>query len=353
MPPPTTGPCIKCYASGQKQEEGQLLDGKEHGKWQGWFENGALQFEKHFENGVPAGIWRFYYKTGKLHTEYGYEQGRQHGVFTAYLPNGRPYRVECHRNGLRHGWTRDWFVNGQLQSEIVYENGAEEGDQRHFFEHGQLQALWHWVHGKLHGPHFGYAGNGTLLEQGEMCDGEKQGRWLLDQDFEVYYNRGTLVPPPGQIFTPPPKAEQHYFHQYLPGMILPLHKPFDPCTTEDRTYFFSFGDNQISHLVMPDKRTRQRSLLGIGLLGWYRTTIRLYERLALASPHGKFVLLAESESSKPIVCLIETLFNSKGIKSACVPVTTGQDPRQLAAHLSRNHQSTVLVVQEIDDECFD
>ena len=52
MTKPFTGNNLCEYSNGQVKSKGETKDGKKHGKWTFWYDNGQILSEKHYKNGV-------------------------------------------------------------------------------------------------------------------------------------------------------------------------------------------------------------------------------------------------------------------------------------------------------------
>ena len=83
--------------------ENQRIDGKKHGLWRFWYENGQLKVESNYVDGKGEGFWRRLYKNGRERNEGFYVEGK------------------------RHGFWRFWYANGQLRCEGEYVNGEKVG----------------------------------------------------------------------------------------------------------------------------------------------------------------------------------------------------------------------------------
>jgi len=64
-----------CYENGQKRKEGEVRDGKPHGKWTYWYENGNKNQESEFRDGKPYGLSTRWNRCGKLLNERLFDNG--------------------------------------------------------------------------------------------------------------------------------------------------------------------------------------------------------------------------------------------------------------------------------------
>lgn len=100
--------------------KGELRNGRRHGKWTTYYENGTLSEEMNYANGVLAGPHNSFYDDGTKMYACTYVNGKIEG--------------QC-----------QWFhPNSQLSSEVTYKNGGKNGWQTFFAEDGQLVRKERW-----------------------------------------------------------------------------------------------------------------------------------------------------------------------------------------------------------------
>jgi len=68
--------------------ENQYLDGKKHGLWRDYFENGQVDCEGHFVEGEREGLWRNYFENGQVNYEINYVEGEKEGLWKVWLWEG-------------------------------------------------------------------------------------------------------------------------------------------------------------------------------------------------------------------------------------------------------------------------
>jgi len=78
-------------------ETNQTLNGKLHGKYREWYEDGNLYTESNYVDGERHGLYREFYRDGNLYAECNYIDGERHGLYREfyreYIKNGRRRRV--------------------------------------------------------------------------------------------------------------------------------------------------------------------------------------------------------------------------------------------------------------------
>lgn len=108
-------------------------DNNVHGKVQGWYEDKSLAYLRHFENGVPVGEQIEYHRfTGNpSRISYFNSDGHMDGEQRTFYENGNCSTIITYKDGTLHGHKARWDEHGNLREESFYENGKLEG---RFFE---------------------------------------------------------------------------------------------------------------------------------------------------------------------------------------------------------------------------
>lgn len=86
-----------------KSTSGWMVEGKKHGLWTEYWENGQVNSSGEYVNGRQDGFWVRYWESGNLRDKGNYIDGRRDGL-----------------------WVRYWG-NGELRDEGVYKDGKKEG----------------------------------------------------------------------------------------------------------------------------------------------------------------------------------------------------------------------------------
>ena len=55
---------------------GNLKDGKQDGPWEGYYDNGQLEFKGNYKKGRPHGPWEYYDEEGNLTETKEYKNGK-------------------------------------------------------------------------------------------------------------------------------------------------------------------------------------------------------------------------------------------------------------------------------------
>ena len=86
--PPTREQYVERYPSGIKKIEGELIDGKRHGKWIYYYENGFIWSEGYYQNGIREGYSLVYYKSGQKKITGQYKKNLRYGKWKVYEEDG-------------------------------------------------------------------------------------------------------------------------------------------------------------------------------------------------------------------------------------------------------------------------
>lgn len=77
------------HANHQKRMEGGMKNGKRHGKWTAWYEDGTIWSEGHYTEGVDDGLKTAYHDNGKKYYEGNYKLGERSGVWKFWDKEGK------------------------------------------------------------------------------------------------------------------------------------------------------------------------------------------------------------------------------------------------------------------------
>ncbi len=78
----------KYYRSGKNFIEGPLENGKRHGKWIAWFENGNIWSTGNYYNGLEHGASKVFYENSQIRYNKEHDMGIPHGLWKFYCPEG-------------------------------------------------------------------------------------------------------------------------------------------------------------------------------------------------------------------------------------------------------------------------
>ena len=98
---------------GQPEYERPYLDGKKHGTWKQWAENGKLVRESTFHHGLQVGSARTWFPNEQLRQQSQFVHGAEHGVRSNHDAAGRKRRETTFDHGIQIA-RKDWSTRGEL-----------------------------------------------------------------------------------------------------------------------------------------------------------------------------------------------------------------------------------------------
>lgn len=69
------------YKTGELLANGKIVNGKRHGLWSSWFQDGKIQSELNFKNGLKDGINRVWYQNGQERIIGQYKNDQEIGMW--------------------------------------------------------------------------------------------------------------------------------------------------------------------------------------------------------------------------------------------------------------------------------
>ena len=147
------GEKITNYPSGEKQSAGFVVDGKESGPWEFWWENGSPMSKGLFVNGKPDSTWEYYSEEGKLYRRASFKSGVEHGVWT------------------------DLYDDGKVRSTGNYVNGRKEGEWKFYYDDGVLSQKGNYKLDHAHGLWELYHPDGRPSFTSTYEDNEPRSLW--------------------------------------------------------------------------------------------------------------------------------------------------------------------------------
>jgi len=134
-----------------------LLEGKKHGNYKCWDNNGLLVFNFNYDKGVQHGKQESWWPNGSKMTFKNYIDGRLEGTFTNWYENGQVSTVNVYSNNLSNGRSLNFTQDGLKIGDCIESNGftisgtriiSKDGDHKILlgtFENGVLKKQWYYV----------------------------------------------------------------------------------------------------------------------------------------------------------------------------------------------------------------
>lgn len=166
------------YASGKKQSEGTLEQGKPNGYWKNYYENGLLKSEGNRKNFELDSVWKFYSDSGKLKLEINYLEGKKNGIRRTYLKDETI--EETFVNDVKNGFTYHLYPDGKIKLKSNFINGREEGITKEYSRDGMVITLIEYRKG--------YVVNSENINR--YREGLKHGMWKEFYDNEKVKSEG-------------------------------------------------------------------------------------------------------------------------------------------------------------------
>jgi len=132
-----------------KVEEGPYSFGKMHGKWIGWYPDGAKEGESSWRNGKQVGNMAAWHEKGQLKAKGFFKNGEMHGKWIQWYPNGTKKLEHYYNNGKWEGLYTSWYDNGQIHAKKFFKNNKKDGEWLDWNRDGQLIKKTIWENGNL------------------------------------------------------------------------------------------------------------------------------------------------------------------------------------------------------------
>lgn len=187
-------------------------DGKRHGIWEKFHENGNIRYTGEFKHGKEIGVFKFYAVTGEKHPiviksfqkdtpitqvqffskkgvmeSKGQMKGKDRiGEWIYYFNDGKTVlSKENYKNNLLDGKFQVFYKNGKLTELSFYKNGKLHGKKVRYNDMGKEIENITYKDGMMHGPTIIYDKKGAVYAKGSYTDGLKTGIWEFNMDGEM------------------------------------------------------------------------------------------------------------------------------------------------------------------------
>jgi antitoxin component YwqK of YwqJK toxin-antitoxin module len=171
-----TGEWTTFYASGKIEEVQFYKDGKLHGEYLFYNEDGILIEKGNFNNGIREGEYHFYYNSGKIERKGNYKNEKIHGKVEQWSENGNKEFESNYINGVLNGVFKNYGENGLLKNEGSKLNGLTEGEYKSYDENGNLDFTCTYEKGIKNGPIISYYPSGKKHIESNFKNNLKDGQ---------------------------------------------------------------------------------------------------------------------------------------------------------------------------------
>ena len=131
----------------------------------------------YFVNGKKfSGILNAFYANGNLKRQYSIYDGKLHGWYKSYFENGKPWEVRSYKNNLSTGKHYGyWAETGNRKFEYTYYEEKMEGSQKKWYKSGKPFLFLQYVNDREDGLQQGWRENGKLYLNYVAKDGYRYG----------------------------------------------------------------------------------------------------------------------------------------------------------------------------------
>ena len=159
------------YSAGTIKESFYTLNGKKHGEYRKFAEDGSILISCTYHRGKITGVLEE--SEEKAHRKLEYKDGKRHGIQFEYIDGKLSRKYFCEKNKL-HGEYCIYHPDEQLAVKCNVENGLLSGKLIRYVD-GNRKALYNYRKGKFHGECIKYEAKTHMV--GYFCDGRPIKKW--------------------------------------------------------------------------------------------------------------------------------------------------------------------------------
>lgn len=159
------------YSTGTIKEAFYTLNGKRHGEYRKFSENGGILISCIYQRGKIEGTLEQFEE--KAHRKLEYKNGKRHGAQFEYIDGKLSRKYFCEKDKL-YGEYLIYHSDGHLCLKCNVENGLLNGKLVNYIK-GKRKALYNYRKGKFHGECIKYEDKTHMI--GYFCDGKPIKKW--------------------------------------------------------------------------------------------------------------------------------------------------------------------------------
>ncbi len=168
------GEDIDYYENGEISSKANYKEGEREGYFVSYYPDGKIYQEGFYKEGKLDNEWKTYNSMGLLARSEFYVDGDLHGFYTYYDPEGgRDYELVYNYGKLIGYNTYD--ANGEILQKIELDEGC--GDVAVNFRNGAKRFETSFLNHIEHGYIKTYASTGTIIQEGDVFNSERNGKW--------------------------------------------------------------------------------------------------------------------------------------------------------------------------------
>ncbi|UOQ72433.1 tetratricopeptide repeat protein [Hymenobacter cellulosilyticus] len=161
-------------------------EGKLHGAYLEYHDNGTLSIEGNYVHGEPEGVAKLYRYCGSVYEARPYQKGEIDGETVYLAADGKTEGRTAYRAGKKEGPATTYYPNGVLEAEYTYVADQRQGPFAVYYADKTLERKGTYDKDELHGPYTAHFPNGKLYQTGTYDHGKSVGQW------RTYYRSGKL-----------------------------------------------------------------------------------------------------------------------------------------------------------------
>jgi len=108
-------------------EISSYLDGREHGKWEKFFQGHKRKELRYFKNGQKTGLYQAWWENGKRQLEYSFSEDEYEGTCREWNEKGELSRIMNYRKGYEEGPQKWWYDGGKMKANYIIKDGRRYG----------------------------------------------------------------------------------------------------------------------------------------------------------------------------------------------------------------------------------
>ena len=164
----------------QLHEKFTWLNGKKHGTYTEYNEDGTVIATDNWKNGVKHGPFDYKYGLGQKKSNGTFYEGTLDGEVFGYYVNGAPKYYSQYNRGIRNGKTVTYFSDGDVEQISFFKNDKPDGTIYSYYHDSLIRSEIQYKNGIKDGYSYRYHLSGCPAEESYYKNGE------LDSVLRVY-----------------------------------------------------------------------------------------------------------------------------------------------------------------------
>lgn len=128
--------------------EGDYFNGKKHGSWTEYYNNGFINKVTTYFNGIKQGLYLEFNDRGEIQMKAYLHNGVYEGEVLEFN-RAKIRERRTYSGGKLNGLKRTFYINGNPQEESNYVDGKMDGEAKYYDTEGQLLFIYEYKDGQL------------------------------------------------------------------------------------------------------------------------------------------------------------------------------------------------------------